>query len=48
MMFEDDKGNILMEDEVDELSLHEIEERGIHMLDDVDWGIRARRKARIA
>ncbi len=34
MVFEDKNGKILMADEVDELSVWEIEEMGIHVLDD--------------
>ena len=33
MLFEDSKGNLLMPEEVDELSPWEIEERGIHLAD---------------
>jgi len=33
MIFEDNKGNLLMSDEVDELSLWEIEELGIHVFE---------------
>jgi len=31
MIFEDKDGNLLMPDEVDELSLWQIEEKGIHV-----------------
>jgi len=34
MLFEDNEGRLLMPDEVDELSLWEIEERGIHLCED--------------
>ena len=34
MMFQDNRGNILMSDEVDELSPWEIDELGIHVMDD--------------
>ncbi len=33
MIFEDNKGNLLMSDEVDELSPWEIEELGIHVFE---------------
>ncbi len=35
MMFEDRFGNLLMPDEVEGLALWEIEEKGIHVLSDV-------------
>ncbi len=35
MIFEDNQGIILMPDEVDELSTWEIEERGIHVFNDI-------------
>ena len=34
MMFEDDKGELLMSDEVDELSSGEIDERKLHVYDE--------------
>jgi hypothetical protein len=34
MMFEDNYGNLLPPDEVDQLSCYEIEERGIHVHED--------------
>ena len=36
MLFEDNKGKIMMSDEVDELSAWEIEEREIHVLDEAE------------
>jgi hypothetical protein len=36
MLFEDNKGKIMMPEEVDELSAWEIEERGIHVLDEIE------------
>jgi hypothetical protein len=34
MIFEDKHGNLLMPDDLDELSPYEIEELGIHVFDD--------------
>ncbi len=31
MLFEDDKGQLLMQDEIEELSWWELEDRGIHV-----------------
>lgn len=36
MMFEDARGNILTTDEVEELSPWEVEERGIHIMDEAE------------
>lgn len=36
MVFEDKYGHILVEEEVNELSLWEIEEKGIHVLNDLE------------
>jgi hypothetical protein len=36
MLFEDNRGNLLMPDEVDELSAWEIEEKEIHVYNDIE------------
>jgi hypothetical protein len=35
MIYEDNKGNLMMPDEVDELSSWEIEDRGIRLSDEI-------------
>jgi hypothetical protein len=35
MMYEDNKGKIMHNDEVDELAPYEIDERGVHVYNDV-------------
>jgi hypothetical protein len=37
MLFEDKNGKQLMPDEIDELSEWEIEERGIHVAEEMMW-----------